>query len=333
MSDRPNAPEFPLVSPSLAVFAPSPVMTIMVELKPEPEIHVHAGGQGFWTARMAARLGARVSLCAPLGGETGAVLKPLLASDGITVLSVPTDRPNGAYIHDRRGGKRQEIVSTPSPALTRHELDDLYGITLAAGLEADAVMVTGPANEGVLPAEVYRRLCRDLRRNGRPVLADLSGAELTEALAGGLDLLKASDEELIGDGRLAGADRETTLEVAHRLHREGADSVLISRGSEPALLVVDGRAMQVDGPHFTPVDEHGAGDSMFAGVAIGIGAGLDPEVAVKLGVAAGALNVARRGLGTGHLREVTSLADRVRVDPLQPDQSGADEAPAASTAS
>jgi 1-phosphofructokinase len=333
MSDRLDAAELPFVPPSLAVFAPSPVMTIMVERKPGPEIHVHAGGQGFWAARMAARLGARVSLCVPLGGETGAVLKPLLASDGITVLSVPTDRPNGAYIHDRRGGEREEIASTPSPTLTRHELDDLYGITLAAGLEADAVMVTGSANEGVLPPEVYRRLCRDLRRNGRPVLADLSGDELTEALGGGLDLLKVSDEELIADGRLAGTEKETTLKVAHRLQREGADNVLISRGSEPALLLIGERALGVDGPHFSPVDEHGAGDSMFAGVAIGIGAGFDPEVAVKLGVAAGALNVARRGLGTGQLREVFSLADRVRVDALQSDQSGADEAPAASTAS
>jgi 1-phosphofructokinase len=248
------------------------------------------------------------------------------------LLSVPTDRPNGAYIHDRRGAERQEIATTPSPTLTRHELDDLYGITLAAGLEADAVMVTGSANEGVLPAEVYRRLCRDLRRNDRPVLADLSGDELTEALGGGLDFLKVSAEELIDDGRLADAGERRPWRSRTDSTR-GADSVLISRGSEPALLVIGGRALEVDGPHFTPVDEHGAGDSMFAGVAIGIGAGLDPEVAVKLGVAAGALNVARRGLGTGHLREVLSLADRVRVDPLQPDPSGADEAPVASTAS
>jgi 1-phosphofructokinase len=327
------APGLPLVSPSLVVFAPSPVVTIMIERRPEPEIHIHAGGQGFWTARMAARLGARVSLCAPLGGETGTVLEPLMASDGITLLSVATDRPNGAYIHDRRAGERQEVAATPSPTLTRHELDDLYGITLAAGLEADAVMITGSANEGVLPADVYRRLCGDLRRNGRPVLADLSGDELTEALVGGLDLLKVSDEELIGDGRLADVERETALAVAQQLQGEGADSVLISRRSEPAVLITGGRALAVDGPHFTPVDEHGAGDSMFAGVAIGIGAGLDPEVAVKLGVAAGALNVARRGLGTGHLREVTSLANRVRVDPVQREPSGAGEAPAASTAS
>ena len=62
-------------------------------------------------------------------------------------------------------------------------------------------------------------------------------------------------------------------------------------------------------------------------------AGLPVEVAVKLGVAAGALNVARHGLGTGHLREVASLCEQVRIDPLQ--AGGADPAArsAASTAS
>ena len=89
----------------------------------------------------------------------------------------------------------------------------------------------------------------------------------------------------------------------------------------------------MDGPHFEPVDEHGAGDSLFAGIGVGMGGGLPMEVAVKLGVAAGALNVARHGLGTGHLREVASLCEQVRIDPLQ--AGGADSAArsAASTAS
>ena len=89
----------------------------------------------------------------------------------------------------------------------------------------------------------------------------------------------------------------------------------------------------MDGPHFEPVDEHGAGDSLFAGIGVGMGGGLPVEVAVKLGVAAGALNVARHGLGTGHLREITSLSEQVRIDPLQSGSSDSDAAPAASTAS
>jgi 1-phosphofructokinase len=323
------------LEPSLTVFAPSPVVTITVEQgsRREPEIHIHAGGQGFWVARMAARLGARVSLCAPLGGETGEVLKSLLAADGITVLSIPVSSSNGAYVHDRRRGEREEIAQTASPALARHELDDLYGVTITSGLESDAVLVTGPRNEGVLPAGIYERLCRDLRRNDCRVLADLSGEVLGEAVRGGVDLLKVSDEDLVAEGRLADRDRDATAEVAHRLHDAGASSVLISRGREPALVLSEGRVMAVDSPHFTPVDEHGAGDSMFAGLGLALGAGLPLETAVKFGAAAGALNVARRGLGTGHLREVVTLAEQVRVEPLEPAQPGAGEDPAASTAS
>lgn len=55
---------------SLLVFAPSPVLTITVETGAdgESDIHLHAGGQGFWVARMAVSLGAEVSLCCALGG-------------------------------------------------------------------------------------------------------------------------------------------------------------------------------------------------------------------------------------------------------------------------
>ena len=201
MPESARLTELPQVSCSLAVFAPSPAVTITVEPSPgdEPDIHMHAGGQGFWVAHMAARLGARVSLCVPLGGETGAVLESLLAVDGISVVSVETEGANGAYIHDRRGGEREVIAETSSPPLTRHELDDLYGVTLAAGLDSDAVLITGPRNEGVLPAEAFERLSRDLTANGRLVLADLSGEPLTAALRGGVTFLKVSDEDLVAD--------------------------------------------------------------------------------------------------------------------------------------
>ncbi|MGZ5309948.1 MAG: PfkB family carbohydrate kinase [Solirubrobacterales bacterium] len=331
------AAELPLKQCSIVVFAPSPVLTVTVEhASGDPEIHLHAGGQGFWVARMAARLGAHVTLCVPLGGETGDVLESLLAVDGITLLSVRVEGANGAYVHARRDGDRDEIARTPSPPLARHELDDLYGVTLTAALESDLVMVTGPRDEGVLSPEVYARLCRDLRANDRPVLADLSGEELTRALRGGVDLVKVSDEELVADGRLQRREKGPIAEAAQRLREEGASNVLISRAAESALLLADDRLLEVDGPHFTPVDEHGAGDSMFAGIGIGVGAGLPIEVAVKLGAAAGALNVARRGLGTGQLREIASLSERVRVEPLRldlPGQSEAGEESAASTAS
>ncbi len=323
--------ELALAPCSVAVFAPSPVVTITVEAGSgdEPDIHLHAGGQGFWVARMAARLGAKVTLCVPLGGESGTVLKSLLSVDGISVLSVKTEGPNGAYIHDRRTGTREVVAETSSPPLVRHELDDLYGVSLVAGLESDVALITGPRHPGILSAEVFERICRDLSTNGCLVAADLSGEALTGALRGGLDFLKVSDEDLMLDGRLTERELEATAEVARGLREEGASNVFVSRSAEPAILLSGESELQVDGPHFEPVDEQGAGDSLFAGIGVGLGSGLPVEVAVKLGVAAGALNVARHGLGTGHLREVESLCEQVRVDPLQ--AGGAD--PAARSAS
>jgi 1-phosphofructokinase len=312
-------PGLPLENPSMTVFAPSPVVTVTIETGTgsEPDIHLHAGGQGFWVARMAARLGADVNLCVPLGGESGTVLRPLLGEAGITVLSVRTEGANGAYVHDRRSGVREVMARTSSPSLARHEVDDLYGVTIAAAMDSDVTLVTGPRNDGVLPDGFFERLCRDLRANGRIVLADLSGRALNEALRGGLDLVKVSDDELVQDGRIDRRDLAPTLAAARQLQSEGAVEVLVTRSAEPSLMLTGDDFYEIDSPHFTPVDEHGAGDSLFAGTGVAVGAGLPISVAVKLGVAAGALNVARRGLGTGRIREVSRLADQVQISHLK----------------
>lgn len=321
---------------SIAIFDPSPVLTITVEAGADrAEIHLHAGGQGFWVARMAARLGAEVGLCVPLGGETGEVLRSLLAIDGVELRWTGVAGPSGAYLHDRRSGERVEIVETPSLALHRHELDELYGIVLAAGLDADFTILTGPRNHGVLPTETYERLTRDLKENGQFVLADLSGEPLAAALRGGVDLVKVSDEDLRADGRLEGDELRAAIAAARRLREEGAANVLISRGDRTAVALLQDRLLGVTGPRFRPLDEHGAGDSMFAALAVGLGSGLSIENALQIGVAAGALNVTRRGLGTGDPHEISKVALQVEVEPLAPhaaDEPG-DQGPAAATAS
>jgi 1-phosphofructokinase len=69
----------------ITIFAPTPLLTVTMEAKSDgrAELHIHAGGQGFWVARMIARLGERVTLCTPLGGDTGRLLKTLMADEGV----------------------------------------------------------------------------------------------------------------------------------------------------------------------------------------------------------------------------------------------------------
>ena len=61
------------------VFAPTAMLTVTIERPAdEVELHLHAGGQGVWQARMIRSLGVPVTLCAAVGGEIGTVLRDSL---------------------------------------------------------------------------------------------------------------------------------------------------------------------------------------------------------------------------------------------------------------
>jgi 1-phosphofructokinase len=292
-------------------------LTVTVESGPGngSEVHLHAGGQGFWIARMLVALGLDADLCAPLGGEAGLVLQTLIAAEGVTVRAT-TARGNGAYVHDRRGGEREVVADMAPVVLSRHEVDELYSSTLAAGLAADVTVLGGPSTPDVVPADVYRRLAADLRAAGRRVVADLSGDPLTAAVQGGVTVLKVSHDDLVEDGRATSTDPEALTRAMRGLADEGAEHVAVSRAGEPTFAWVGGELLEVGAPRMQRVDHRGAGDSMTAGLAVGLARGEGMAAALRLGAAAGASNVTRRGLATGQREVVSRLAEHIDVRPL-----------------
>ena len=305
-------------SPEICVFTPSPLYTVTIECSPddEPEVHFHAGGQGFWIARMVNRLGAKATLCAPFGGEPGLVLRTLVEAEGIALRAAEIQGWNGGYVHDRRSGKREPIANVRSPRLNRHEIDDLYNMAVAAGLAARVAVLTGPVDPAILPAEVYRRLPLDLGRNGVAVVADLSGDAL-RAVEGGMRYLKVSHTELMEAGYCDGDSPQQLAEGARRL-QEGskAGGLIVSRADKHALALMGGRFVEMEGPRFEAIEHRGAGDSMTAGLAVGCARGLESDDILRLAVAAGALNVTRHGLGSGQGPAIEEVASRVEIRPL-----------------
>jgi len=309
------------MSPSLVVFAPSPLLTITVEAADtqRQEIHLHAGGQGFWVARMAALLGAEVSLCCALGGESGAVLRGLIGRENVELLGVECDASNGVYIHARRGGgAREQLARTDSGRLSRHEADELYGLALSAALDAGVALLTGVDPPDVLDSEIYRRLAGDLRSNGVRVIADLAGPCLTAALAGGLDILKISEEEVLDEDIAGGSGVDHLLEALDALHGEGAETVLISRAAEPALVLdgARGRYLELTGPRVETLEPKGTGDSMFAALGASLADGQELDIALRLAMAAGCLNATRHGLGTGTRQQIQRLSHHIAINEL-----------------
>jgi 1-phosphofructokinase len=309
---------------NIAIFAPSPTLTVTVEEHPSgDEIHIHAGGQGVWQSRMVGGLGMSVTLCCALTGESGVVLKHLLEEEGIAVAAVERSGRGSAYLHDRRAGHRVMIAKESGDPLGRHDLDELYGLTVREGLAVGLVILSGPESEGIVPADTYRRLAADLRSGGARVLVDLAGERMRAAVTGGVDVLKVSDDELKADGIVADDSMSAMRAAMHELRASGADTVIVSRAKQPLLLLDAYGFLEVTPPAFEVVDTRGAGDSFTAGVAYAMAHGESPREAVTLGVAAAAVNVTRHGLGTGDPEAISRLRSKVTTRRIPDAHTGA----------
>lgn len=305
--------------PRAMVLGPMPLLTVTIEpgAGPDhPEVHLHAGGQGVWAARMARILGARVQLCAALGGESGLVIRGLVGAQGIGLRGVAmAGGANGTYVHDRRSGHRLELADQPGPALSRHELDSLYTEAVASGLQSDVALLTGTPGEAAVGEDFYRRLTLDLAGNGKQVVVDLPGRQLRGALAGGVTVAKVRDRELVHSGYATDTSPRALMDGLGRLCEAGARSAIVSRGPQPALAYVEGERIELAGPRLHPNDPRGTGDSQSAAIAVALGRGQSAREALRLGMAAGALNVTRRGLGSGEPAAIGELAARIEIRP------------------
>lgn len=295
----------PANQPKVSVFAPTPMLTVMIEAGPadEAEVHVHAGGQGPWIANMLSILDAHTVLCTAFGGEIGGILRAVLAHDRIEVRGVPIESTNGCDVEDRRSGEVESLAAMPPSSLDRHESDDLCNLLMTAGIEAGITVLTGPAIPGIVEPDVYRRVAADLTGLDVRVVADLSGEPLESALESGVTVLKVSDDELPGNDPVKAA----------RAMAKSAEAVVLTRQSAPALLFYEDGVSAVRVPSLEMVDHRGAGDSMTAGIAAGLARGYSLVEAIRLGAAAGAVNVTRHGLASGRRDTIEALAERVDV--------------------
>lgn len=302
----------------VTVFGPDALLSVTIEASGGgDEVHVHAAGQGVWVARMAAELGAWPVLCCFLGGETGAVLRPMLESLPGECRVVQTAGSSGSYITDRRAGQRNLIAVALRRTPQRHEVDDLVAAACAAALDSAVLAVCNPYPAEGLPDEVYETLVADLRAAGVPVIVDLSSPRLERTLAYEPDLVKLNDWEL-AEYVCGPVDGERALDGARKLLGAGARAVAVTRGEAPILVVpAEGEPYEIVPPPLPHGFREGCGDAMMGAIAAAWACGRSLREALVLGAAAGSANFLRRGLGTGRRQVVEDLVHHVVVRPVE----------------
>jgi 1-phosphofructokinase len=325
----------------VAVFAPAPVLVCTFEHPhddADPDVALNVGGQGPWVARAVTALGAKAILVVPLGGDTGRAAGHLLADARFEVRPVETQAAIACYVEERRGGERSCIRDALPGRFGQRELDDLYSVALAAGLDADVCVITGSPWADHVDSRLLTRLTADLAKLGRVTVADLSGKQLEAALDGGVDWLKVAHDEVgggakSGDGEAEGSkkggatsdggggidsgDEAALWAEAERLATMGdrRRNVIVSRSSDqPAIVLTDEKCYLVSTPALTTVDSRGSGDAMTAALATGLAERRPMGELLRRAAAAGAANAVHKGSATPDVELVNRLAEAVDVD-------------------
>jgi 6-phosphofructokinase 2 len=267
------------------------------------------GGGGINVARVLGELGGDATAIFPSGGPTGASLQQLLVDSGVRSIPIAiAQATRESFTVDEQESGEQFRFVLPGPAMSDTEKAACLGALADFDPAPAFVVASGSLPPGV-SADFYSRVANICTQVGARLLLDTSGEPLRSA--GGCSpifLIKPNlreAEALLGrDLRGDAAENDAARELVDGGRFE---NVIISLGERGALLADQQGVERFAAIPVTPKSAVGAGDSMVAGIVLGLDRGLRVRDAVHLGLAAGAAALLTPGSGLARRADVERL--------------------------
>ena len=245
-----------------------------------------AAGKGVNVALAAAVLGADSECIGFMYREGGSLFEKRLCEGGVHsdfMWCEGAVRVN-VKVFDRSRGEITELNSSGTP-VTEEQLARMTCLVRDHARKADTMILSGSLPPSC-PADYYRTLAEAAGAEGCRVILDADGERLRTGMQAKPFLIKPNryELELLTGRKLDSLD--LLLEAAQDCIRQGVGAVAVSMGGEGALITDGKRAFRIPGLKVEVKSTVAAGDSMIAGMAVGLGQGYPLEEAFRLGVAA-----------------------------------------------
>jgi len=243
-----------------------------------------------------------------IGADTfGQVALDLYRREGVDAAQVSqtSERNTGVgFITLNAAGENNIVLDMGANHLLAPEQVDLAEDLIAA---SDAVLSVLEIH----PATAARAMALARRHNVISILNPAPAQQLDDDLLAGVDVLTPNESELRILSGLAPDDPADTVELAHRLQRRGVRQLVVTRGSQGALVVeADGSVLHVPGRPVAVVDSTGAGDAFTSALAVALAEQRPLLEAVRFAAGAGALACTRLGV-------IPALPTRAEVEALE----------------
>ena len=310
------------MSPRIVTVTVNPALDVAMEageVRPGHKLRTRgttydAGGGGINVSRVVHALGGETLAVMAVGGPTGRFIEQLLTDAGVSYRAVTVAGTTRISLTVREASTGAEYRFVPEGALLEpSDAEDM--LSLLGDVRADWLVASGSLPPG-FPADFYARLARQAQRRELRFALDTSGVALEAALHQGVDLLKTSLSEFQSIVGSTTSDRDALAEQASRLAATGAASMIaLTLGDRGAILATPERRIVQPA---LPVQVHsgvGAGDSVLAGLVLGLARRQSPEEALRLATATGAAAVMSRGTARVTHHQVEALLARAQAEP------------------
>lgn len=250
------------------------------------ECTMTAGGKGLNVAHTVKTAGHETLATGFLGGHHGRFIQEALQKDGIRESFVwcGGETRSCVNIWDEEKKQQTELLE-PGLTVTKENISELIAVYTSLLEECDVAAISGSLPGGA-DAELYRTLIGIARSAGKPAVLDTAGKTLRECLSARPYMIKPNAQEL---EQLTGAKgKEEILSAAGELHGNGIEIVIVSLGSEGALMVCGSGCYEAKVPRIEAVNTVGCGDAMTGGFCVGLERGLEAPECLRLASAVSA---------------------------------------------
>lgn len=221
------------------------------------------GGKGINVSRMLNVFGIPNTALGLIAGFTGRALAEGLAAENIRTDFITLARGRTRINVKIRTEKETEINSM-GPGISSGEFDLLL-TKLRALSASDTLILSGNAPSSITPV-MYEDLLRAITHSRARFIADVSGNALRMAVRYRPFLIKPNKKELSDFvSRALSDDMEDIKEAANEAIVKGAQNVLVSLGSNGALLINRNGCISAPAPQGEVISSVGAGDALLAG--------------------------------------------------------------------
>ena len=270
------------------------------------------GGGGINVSRAIHKLGGSSTALFLAGGYTGKKFSQLLAQElpDFHEFEIAEDTRENFIVVDVSVNKQYRF-GMEGPNVAEAEWQQCLDF-LEAQDSVDYIVASGSLAPGI-PLDFFGKLAALAKRKSARLVVDTSGKPLQHAVEEGIFLCKPNLGELsslVGKERLA--PDEILVAARSIIAKGGCEVMAVSMGPEGALLVTATESYQVKPPAVEVHSTVGAGDSMVAGMLMGLAQDWSWKDVLCYGVASGTSATMNHGTGLCKKPEVDRIFAELR---------------------